>query len=494
MHRFPARAVAWIGLGLLAGVAWWSAVGGSPPGPAPVRGPADVREFGAAGDGAADDADAVQRAVDSGRGDLRFPPGAYRLTRPVMIDLDKTGPVSITGEGGARIVMAGPGPALRITGTHQGTASPATVKPEVWLRQRMPTVADLEIVGDHEEACGIEAAGTIMLTVSRVSVRKALHGVHLVRRNRNVIVADCHLYENRGAGLYLDDVDLHQINVSGCHISYNAGGGVVCHAGCVRNLQISGCDIEANTVNVLLDSAGGVCGTAEVAITGCTIQHGGGPNSANVRVLGSDKDRSWGHVTIAANVLSDVETNVDLRGASDVAITGNTFWSGHRYNLRAEECERLVVGSNVFGRNPAYRDDATSDNAILFRACRDLTLSGLLVHRVRRAEAGLVLEDCRRVNLTGSTVVDCDGGGILLKNATLARVSDCLVQCDGTEESWPAVRLTGGRDNLITGNLVGGKIEVDPQSGQAVNNKTLAPREAGQSDACQPLDRRRRAG
>jgi outer membrane protein assembly factor BamB len=95
----------------------------------------------------------------------------------------------------------------------------------------MPTIDGLGITGDHDEACGVEASGTLGLVVSRVQVRRVLHAVQLVKRNRNVIVTDCHLYENRGVGLYLDDVDLHQINVAGCHISYNAGGGVVSRGG-----------------------------------------------------------------------------------------------------------------------------------------------------------------------------------------------------------------------------------------------------------------------
>lgn len=88
----------------------------------------------------------------------------------------------------------------------------------------MPTVDGLEIVGAHEEACGIEADGTLQLTLTRVAIREALHAVRLAGRNRNVIVAECHLYNNRGVGLHLDGVDLHQINVTGCHISYNAAG------------------------------------------------------------------------------------------------------------------------------------------------------------------------------------------------------------------------------------------------------------------------------
>jgi hypothetical protein len=44
--------------------------------------------------------------------------------------------------------------------------------------------------------------------------------IHLVKRDRNVIVADCHIYNNTGAGIFLDAVNLHQTNIHGNHISY----------------------------------------------------------------------------------------------------------------------------------------------------------------------------------------------------------------------------------------------------------------------------------
>ena len=378
---------------------------------------ATVREFGAVGDGLADDTAAIQRAADAGPGALRFPPGRYRITRPIVVDLDAAGPITVAADGTARLIMAGPGPAIRLAGTHQGTAAPATVKPEVWERQRMPTVDGLAIVGEHPEADGIEATGTMQAVITRCHVRNVRHAIHLVERNRNVIVSNCHLYENRGVGLYLDDVNLHQINVTGCHISYNDAGGIVSRAGAVRNLHVAGCDLEGNmgadgppTANILIDAAGGAAGTAEVAITGCTIQHThGAPDSANIRFLGLDSHgRNWGHLTIQGNVLSDVQVNVDIGHARGVNITGNTFWRGVQHNLRVVDSSSVVIGPNTMDRNPHYRDEETADDGVLLRGCRDSTIAGLHIRGVRRAPAGLVLDDCERVNVSGCTILDCD--------------------------------------------------------------------------------------
>jgi len=210
-----------------------------------------VRDFGAVGDGKSDDSGAFQRAIDSGCGDILVPRGRYRFDKTVVAELDRVGPLSIAGAGTATIIMAVPGPALKLVGTHGGTASPATVEDNVRLNQRMPIISGLEIVGAAPEACGIEATGTMKATFSKLLIRKALHGIHLTKRNRNVIISDCHIYENRGIGVYLDHVDLHQINVGNSHISYNDGGGVVQRGGAVRNLQIGNCDYRGNRRNGL---------------------------------------------------------------------------------------------------------------------------------------------------------------------------------------------------------------------------------------------------
>jgi hypothetical protein len=420
-----------------------------------------VRSFGATGDGQTDDTDAIQQAVDAGIGDVILPRGVYRITRPIVVDLDRVGFTAFVGHGTARIVMEGAGPAIRLVGTHGGTASPPSVKPNVWANQRMPTVDGIEIVGAHDEACGIEAVGTMKLTVSRVHIRGVLHAIHLVERNRNVIVSDCHLYENRGIGLYLDDVNLHQINVLGCHISYNSQGGIVSRAGNVRNLHVTGCDIEGNmaedapsTANVLIDCTDGAAGTAEVAIVGCTIQHTYlGPDSANVRIVGSDKqDRRWGHVTIGNNVFSDAQINVDVAHARGVTITGNTFWSGHQFNLRVVDSTNVVVGPNNLDRNPNYvwsKSEVATD-AVLFSQCRDVTINGLHVSGARGVPAGVQLLDCRRVNMTGCTIVDCENAGVLIKNVSDSRLSDCLIRNDVPETAdWEPVTITGEGENLV---------------------------------------------
>jgi hypothetical protein len=156
-----------------------------------------VQDFGAVGDGTADDAAALQKAVNWGIGDVCLPKGTYCLSRPIVVKLDEVGPTSIRGLGVATIVMAGPGPALRVGGTHVKSADPQGVADRVWQRQRMPRIDGLAIVGRHEQAVGIEAVGTLQLTVTGTHIRQVRHAIHLVKNNRNVIVSDCLLRDDR---------------------------------------------------------------------------------------------------------------------------------------------------------------------------------------------------------------------------------------------------------------------------------------------------------
>jgi hypothetical protein len=440
----------------------------------------------AVADGKTDATAALQQLVDSGIGHIRLPKGIYRITKPIVVDLRKRGYTSITGEGVARIDMAGPGPALKFVGTHFKSADPDGFEPEVWDRERMPLVDGLAIVGAHPQAIGIQAVGTMQLTITRVHVRKALHGIYLVQNNRNVLIADCHLYENRGVGVYYDDVDLHQSNITGCHISYNAGGGIVSRAGNVRNIHITGCDIESNmspqsppTANVLIDCTGSEYGTGEVAITGCTIQHNNpSPGSANIRILGRSKPSRdldpvrEGNITITGNVLSDVKMNLHLRDCRGVAITGNTFWMGYEHDLLIEDCSNIVVGPNIFDRNPryAYGNTAQANNGLVIRGSVDCTLTGLQITNVWRKTAGLLIEDCNRFNVTNCTILNCDNVGLLLKNLQDSHISGCLIRDDRPKAKSMSLRAIDGGGNMIVGNLLGRPPQIPDDIGLVKDN------------------------
>lgn len=367
-------------------------------------------------------------------GNFVVPAGKYLFNGTLEIDLTKQKATSLRADGPVTITMAAAGPAIRIIGSVQGTASPNDFSPETWL-ERMPLIDGIEILGAHDQADGIELNGTMQATIARVTVRRARHGIHLVNRNRNVIISDVHLYHNTGIGLFLDDVNLHQINVGNSHISYNREGGIVVRGGNVRNLHVTGCDIEANmpgdgtptkAANILIDqSADDDRSIAEVAITGCTIQHSAAysqfhkaPGGANIRILGNDRHQP-NMIAITGNVLSDTGTHVHLNRVADVTLTGNTFFTTEPTDLQVENSQRVIVSACAF--NPR---ESKETGQIIFRDCTHCLLIGLTLHNLRASEAAISLERCTTCRVS-QLLVSGAKNGIRLTGSRGCTVSDC---------------------------------------------------------------------
>lgn len=407
------------------------------------------------------------------------------MTKTVIIDLDKVGTTSISGNGTASIIMEGAGPAFQFIGTHNGTASPLTVKNNVWENQRTPMIDGIIVVGAHSEAIGFQASGTMQLTITRTSIRACLHAVHLVRRNRNVIISQCHFYNNNGVGVYLDNVNLHQINIVNCHISYNSGGGVVMENTELRNLQIGSCDIEANmgksypAANIHIDSRGGSGG--EVEIIGCTIQHTSkAPNSKNIFIEGKYKSGSEGdnykdgYITISGNVLSDAQINMDIRNTRGMTVTGNTIWMGHQYNMIFRDCENFVVSNNVLDRNPRYHRSEEDDwrLAVLFDGCNGGVINGNHIYRVGNIPAAMTIRNSRCINMSNCNILNFGMQGLKLDNVQESRVAGCLIREERPEwrEKAIAIAWEGGEGNMVVNNMLGNQAVVDHKAAYVAGN------------------------
>ncbi len=390
-----------------------------------------------------DSSEMLQNQIGENGGHLEIEPGVHRITAPLIFNLSsKRSTIIRPSSGSVTIVMDGPGPAIRIVGSHEGTAGPSSFQPTTW-NERMPLIEGIEIVGNHPEADGIELIRCVQPTISKVAVRWCRHGIRLVERNRNVAISDVHLYENSGVGLYLDDVNLHQINVSNSHISYNREGGIVVRDGNVRNLHITGCDIEANmpgddtptgAANVLLDVAGSKGdkskSIAEVAITGCTIQHssnyGGSeydsiaPGGANIRLLGKE---IWpiDSVTITGNVISDTSLNIDISRSTDVTLSGNTLFAPNPDFLRVADSKRVVVNGNTFNPRQFERN-----GRILFERSEDCIVSNCTFRGLQAEDGAITVRHCSRINMLGNILTESKSG-VRIENSKDVSVEGWIV-------------------------------------------------------------------
>jgi len=423
----------------------------------------------------------LQQIIDQSGGNLVFvKTGVYRITKTLVFDLTKHGAAKVTSSAGVTIIMDGPGPAIKFIGSHEGTAGPKSFKPKTW-NERMPIVSGIEILGNHPEAVGIELFQTMEPVISGVSIRWCLHGIHLVTRNRNVTISDCHLYENSGVGIYLDDVNLHQINVSNSHISYNRQGGIVVRDGNVRNLQVTGCDIEGNmpgdetptkAANVLLDVSGSAGdrthSIAEVAITGCTIQHSANysgkkdifaaAGGANIRIFGKES-YPINSVTITGNLISDTENNIDIIHAYDVTIAANSFFAPSSDHLTVKNSERIVVSGNSFNPRQFERP-----SALIFTDSRDCVISSSTINRSLNTKGALQLNNCSGFVLN-ALILTNGAGGIVLDKTSDTTISSCRVS--RTAEGGDDLSVSGSNKNIkLIGNSFSGNVDID---------KTLLP-------------------
>jgi Pectate lyase superfamily protein len=443
----------------------------------------DVRDFGAVGDGQADDTEALQHAIDDGDGLVRFPRGNYRITRSLDVELAQVGRTALDGSGGtAKLVMAGPGPALIMRGTHAGSADPADFRPEEWERERLPIAANLEIEGQHAQADGIRLEGVMQPTLTGLLIRRVRTAVHVTQRARNLLISHCHFYHNTGIGVHLDSVNLHQAIITGSHISYCRRGGIRIENSEIRNLQITGNDIEYNnhgthplpeadaepTAEIYLDVRAGT--VREGTIASNTIQATYSPGGANIRFLGAGAgvNHKAGMWTIVGNLIGSQETNVHLTSVRGIALNGNYLYSGHHRNLLVEGSRDIVLGPNCFGHNPDYGDQELC-TGIRFVDCENCTVTGLLIqdalageHTVADAvpiqREGLVeFIRCRRVTMTGSQVLDGVPHGIYLEDCRDTLLSGCTVlETRPAKLMRTAVRWQGqGSGNLIVGCRVG---------------------------------------
>lgn len=385
----------------------------------------------------------LQALSDAQNGSLIIPAGVYRITSTLTLNLNQERSAIVRPESGpVTLIMDGPGPAIHIKGSHEGTASPKSFVAATW-HERTPLVDGIEIVGNHPESVGIALEQCMQPTISRVSVRWCKHGIHLVNRNRNVVISDVHLYENSGIGLFLDDVNLHQINVSNSHISYNREGGIVVRDGNVRNLQITGCDIEGNmpaddsptnTANIFLDLSGSADdksrSIAEVAITGCTIQHSSNysgsafeslaPGGANIRILGKE---IWpiDSVTISGNVVSDTSLLVDIQNSTDITLTGNTFFAPNPDFLHITDSKRIIVNGNTFNPRQFERP-----GRIKLTNSDDCILSNNTFRALKVDDGAIQIENSRGISLTDNILSESDSG-VRVKNSHRILVKDWIV-------------------------------------------------------------------
>jgi len=431
----------------------------------------NVKRFGATGDGTTDDTEAIRHAIQDGDGMLHFPPGSYRITHPLEINLAQSGPIGIDGTGGtARLLMEGPGPAIRLIGTHEGTSDPNSMKGNVYPNQRLPTIKNIEIEGAHPEADGIQMIRTMQSVFEGVLIRRCRYGIHLTQRNRNVLISHCHVYHNTGVGIFLDQVNLHQINIASCHISHNRLGGIRIEGSEIRNLQITGNDIEYNnhtqhgtdpepTAEIYIDTTAPGSSVNEITIASNTIQATPSPGGCNIRIhdAASGSTRPPGLCSITGNIIGNQENNIHLTGCYGVSLSGNCIYSCSNRNLLIEDSRLINVGINTFRQHTPQMG-----TGVRIVRSSDITVTGCSIldeHPEGQPSGASLLEltASQRINVSGCQLLNGVPCGIDVTDCSHVSITGCTIHDTRQQrQSRHAVRFTGqGQGNFIGMNSIG---------------------------------------
>lgn len=406
-----------------------------------------------------DASEVIQQNIDA-KGFVELPGGTFRLEKPLVLDTAKVGYVGLRGaQGTTRLVMAGPGPALRVVGGHRGTADPGSVEEHTWERERFPVVSGVEIVGAHPEADGIEMVRTMQALITGTLIRKCRYGIHLVERNRNPVIAGNHIYECSDSGIFMDHVNLHQFIIIGNHISYCARAGIRQLNGDVHNVQVTGNDIEYNagyegmSGEILLEAPDSGL-ISEYTIASNTIQARPHHAGANIAILGREDDYTVGVVAITGNVLGSRDLNLLVENADrGLTVCGNTIYTGQQRNVILRRCERVVISGNTVTRS--RRRDWTDLDGVLLEDCRACSLNGNIITGARpgSAESGgaVSLVRCRNVSVTGCQVLESAHAAISLEACSSCMVASNTASAEGAGAV--PIRDSGGEENVISGNI-----------------------------------------
>lgn len=318
----------------------------------------NVKDYGAKGDGITDDTHAIQVAFDAANGHMVvFPPGKYKVTDTLTINPAKVRRIEGAG---AYIKFASTLdiPLFDIVGSlTAGTADPSNSQ-TISLRDTeiMPIISGLALYSETRHyGTGFRIRHVFGAILQDLHIQGFKTGIEFLSHNRNVIISDCHIWDNSLYGIHFNEVSQHQTNITGCHISYSSKC-IFVDKGDVHNLQIAGNDIEGNGSNGLIHLKATDEGTqvSQVQITGNSIEDHVQNTNPLIILEGISYNLGAGFagiVTINGNEISGSATDaIKLSGVYNVAINGNTFFGNSGYSVTINnKAENIVISDNTVG-------------------------------------------------------------------------------------------------------------------------------------------------
>ena len=324
----------------------------------------DVREFGALGDGSADDAEALQAAIDAavsaGGGSVVMPPGVYRLTRTITLGDG----VDLSGFGSVSILKPDfPLPRNRVIDNDWLSGNSNISLRNFKLDRSGANVQHGVLLNGVNNLLidGVEVAGYPSTTSGCISISGVGQNRRLISRNLRVV--NCIFADTANFGLHFGFVDG---GVMANNTALNAGRevfGVEPDPGVsATNVVISGNTIlgtaavngtETGLIIVTTTSGGTVDG---VTVTGNVLRQPSpsGTSNPGIHVLGATA------VNLTGNVVHDMDgPGIQITSASGVVVAANTINNcgrkGDLPGIKLDNASHCSVTANyVYGSSHSY--------------------------------------------------------------------------------------------------------------------------------------------
>ena len=432
----------------------------------------NVKDYGAVGDGVANDTAALQSAGNAAIAaniPLLIPNGVYKATAAIVYD----GSISIQGTGtisSSHVV----GPTVQIKNATKGYvldvkfAGTAAVRDAVNRNLQIKDCSNMTIMG--VETYGGGSTGIFIEGGNRISVTDSIvhdtlaDGIHVTKGAASVSVSGNKVYSTGDDGIAV--------------VSYLADG-APCTDVTIQGNTVKGGKARGITV------AGGI----RIGITGNSIN---GTSASGIIIVEDTTYSTYTptDVTVTANPITDAGQTLPrigngfgievANGASRVTLTGNTVHNSYNKGISVTSPGVNIIGNTVSLAGDAGINIGASKTTVVGNKVYDSAKTGIVT-----AAAGLA-----DINVSHNTVVDSNttstagldginiGASGVVTNVTIIgnNVSDGPIRTERAIE----VNANGGSltDNIATGqtliNVVGGSgIERGPLSAASVPTNTF---------------------
>lgn len=298
---------------------------------------ANVKDYGATGDGATDDTTAVQAAIDdaiaSSLGGIFFPPGTYRIS---------TTGLAVSGASNFKIMGAGEGSIIAfLTESHVSTA-----RSLIAMRGGSSNVEIENLILDGNKA-GVtfgsietrllDVENTTDLLVTSCTIRNSTGRATRIGDAANacdrITFHNCRITENDNSGLEFDDAAI--VRIADCNFDGNSDGSgqdagdvfIVPTVAGADDFLIEGCYFDSNEDDRSIHALGTTAAISRLTIVDCTIL-------GSVRLNTVSNSRiSDNYMRVTAATVGSGE-NLELDAVTNCLIRDNILELGGATTLR----------------------------------------------------------------------------------------------------------------------------------------------------------------